>query len=162
MALSKPIDISNKTPDPRLKQLNKLVGAWKLMHKNFNTGEEWSGQDTFEWLDGGYFMSMHHEEFERLEGIMIIGYEMRWGQNKPSEDLIGHWFEISSGQHYEYVWEVDDKNITFWLEQKHSDWAFKGVFNDDWTEVKGAWRWPGGGYELIMEKYKNKILEHRE
>ncbi|HEY4653259.1 MAG TPA: hypothetical protein VIH22_02035 [Cyclobacteriaceae bacterium] len=140
------------SPDPRLKKLDKLLGTWELTHKDLDTGEEWLGRDTFEWLDGGYFMAMQHEEFDRLKGTMIIGNEIRWGHDKPTEDLMGHWFETSSEHHYDYIWEVDDKNMIFWPERKHSDSAFKGVFNDDCTEVKGTWRWPGGGYELTMRK----------
>lgn len=141
-------------PDPRLRQLDRLVGTWDLHHKDLRTGEQWLGRDTFEWLDGGYFMAMHHEEFDRLKGTMMIGYEIRWGQDKPTNDLIGHWFETSSGHHYEYIWEINDKSLIFWLEQKNGDAAFKGAFNDNNTEMKGAWRWPGGGYELTMKKLK--------
>jgi hypothetical protein len=140
------------SPDPRLRQLDKLCGTWELTHKDLNTGEQWSGRDTFEWLDGGYFMAMHHEEFDRVKGMMIIGYETQWGQDKPTEDPMGHWFETSSGHHYTYIWDVNDKNMTFWLERKHGDAAFKGVFNNDHTEVKGTWNWSGGGYELTMKK----------
>src|SRR5262245_30183364 len=141
-----------RMPDPRLTQLNKLVGTWELTHRDLSTGEVWLGRDTFEWLEGGYFLAMHHEEFDRLKGMMLIGYETRWGQDQPGDELIGHWFETSTGHHYDYIWEVDDKHLTFWLERKDSGAAFTGVFNDDHTVVTGVWKWPGGGYDLTMRK----------
>ena len=112
-------------PDPRLQSLDKLVGTWNLKHRYLNTGEEWSGQDTFEWMDGGFFLAFHHEEFgKNIKGLMIIGYEKKWGADTPSEDIIGHWFESSTGNHFTYIWEVDDKTVMFWLESKDSGMAF--------------------------------------
>jgi hypothetical protein len=141
------------SPDLRLKTLNKFVGSWKLEHKDLNTGEEWEGHDTFEWLEGGFFLAFHHEEFgKNIKGTMLIGYEKRWGEDEPSKDLIGHWFETSTGNHFIYIWEITDDNITFWLESRDSRSAFKGKFSDDLNTITGAWRWPGGGYELTMSK----------
>lgn len=141
-------------PDPRLKVLNKLVGTWDLVHKDLKTGETWRGRDVFEWLDDGYFMSQRHEEFGIVKGINIIGYEIRLGEDKPSADLIANWFETNAGHHFVYVWHVDEKNLIYWLDRKYSDDAFKGVFNQDSTEVKGTWKWFAGGYELTMRKVR--------
>ena len=142
-------------PDSRLKTLNKLVGSWKLKHKDLNTGKEWGGQDTFEWLEGDFFLAFHHEEFgNNIKGMMLIGYEKRWGEDKPSKDLMGHWFETSTGNHFIYIWEVNDNAITFWLESRDSGMAFRGKFSDDFNTITGAWRWPGGGYELTMTKIR--------
>ena len=144
-------------PDPRLQSLDKLVGTWNLKHRDLTTGEEWSGRDTFEWMDGGFFLAFHHEEFGRnTKGLMVIGYEKKWGADTPSEDIIGHWFESSTGNHYTYIWEVDDFVVMFWLEHKDSGMAFKGAFSDDHKTVSGTWKWLGGGYELIMTKTDNK------
>lgn len=141
------------TPDPRLKALDKLVGRWELHHKDLNTGEEWGGQDRFEWLEGGFFLAFYHEEFgSNVKGMMLIGYETRWGMDEPTQDLIGHWFETNTGNHYVYIWDVDDFNITFWLEGRDSGMAFKGKFSEDLNTVTGVWTWEGGGYELTMTK----------
>jgi hypothetical protein len=139
-------------PDPRLRSLDKLVGTWKLKHRDLETGEKWSGRDTFEWMDGGFFLAFHHEEFGRLKGLMIIGYETRWEADKPSEDILGHWFESSPGNHFIYIWEVNDKAVTSWLEHKDSGMAFRGTFSDDYETLSGVWKWSGGGYELVMTK----------
>jgi hypothetical protein len=144
-------------PDTRLRSFDKLVGTWNLKHRDLITGEEWSGRDTFEWMDGGFFLTFRHEEFgKNIKGLMIIGYEKKWGADTPSEDIIGHWFESSTGSHYTYVWEVDDKSVNFWLESKDSGMAFKGTFSNNHKTISGTWKWSGGGYELIMTKVDNK------
>jgi hypothetical protein len=144
-------------PNPRLRSFDKLVGTWNLKHRDLNTGKEWLGRDTFEWMDGGFFLAYHHEEFGgNVKGLMIIGYEKKWGEEKPSEEVIGHWFESSTGSHYTYIWEVDDKSVIFWLEGRDSGMAFKGTFGDDHKTISGTWKWPGGGYDLIMTKAEDK------
>jgi hypothetical protein len=144
---------SSAQPDPRLRALDKVLGTWSLKHKAFDTGEEWGGQDRFEWLDGGFFLAFYHEEFGRnIKGVMLIGYERRWGEDQPSPELIGHWFETSTGHHFVYIWEVRDDRLTFWLERKGSDSAFQGRFSEDGNTIRGAWQWPGGGYELTMTR----------
>jgi hypothetical protein len=104
-------------------------------------------------LEGDFFLAMHHEESGKsIKGMMLIGYEKRWGEDKPTKDLIGHWFETSTGNHFIYIWEVTDNAMTFWLESRDSGMAFSGVFSDDLNTITGAWRWPGGGYALTMTK----------
>ncbi len=144
---------SPSKPDSRLRALDKLLGTWSLKDRAFDTGEEWRGQDTFEWMDGGFFLAFHHEEFgQNIKGIMLIGYERKWGEDKPSNELIGHWFESTTGNHFEYVWEVGDDTLTCWLGQKGSDSAFQGTFSNDGNTITGAWKWPGGGYEQTMTR----------
>jgi hypothetical protein len=140
-------------PDPRLRRLDRLVGTWRLQHRALDTGEEWLGQDQFEWLPGGFFLALHHEEFgKNIHGQMLIGYEQRWGAEKPGDDLTGHWFESSSGMHFVYYWEVTDDELSWWFEEQGSDTAFHGTFSADGNTISGAWRWPGGGYELTMTR----------
>lgn len=139
--------------DSRLRLLDKFVGTWHLHHRAFDRGEEWEGQDTYEWMDGGHFLAYHHEEFGRdIKGTMIVGFEQRWREETPSADLIGHWFESTTGNHFVYIWEPGEDSFTFWLEVKGSDAAFRGTFSDDRNTVTGAWCWPGGGYELTMTR----------
>jgi len=146
-------DLPPSRPDPRLRSLDKLLGTWDLKHRAFDSGEEWRGRDTFKWLDGGFFLALHHEEFgKNIKGIMLIGYEQKWGEDKPGSEITGHWFESSTGNHFEYVWEAGEDTYTCWLGQKGSDAAFHGTFSDDGNTISGAWRWPGGGYDLTMTR----------
>ncbi len=139
--------------DPRLQRLDKFVGTWRLHHRALDTGEEWGGQDTYDWLAGGFYLASHHEEFGRdITGIMLIGYERAWGSATPSPDLIGHWFEGSTGNHFRYVWEVGDDAYTFWFGEQGGEASFHGTFSADRRTITGAWWWPGGGYELTMTR----------
>jgi hypothetical protein len=146
-------DNSRQQPDARLRKLDPLVGAWDLRHRDLSTGEEWAGHDVFNWLTGGHFLAMHHEEFGRgIEGLMVIGYPKGWDQKTPSDRLIGAWFESSSGNQFSYVWEVDQRTVKYCLLPETADAAFEGKFGDDQNTITGAWRWPGGGYELTMTR----------
>ncbi|HBD24583.1 MAG: hypothetical protein A2566_03450 [Candidatus Zambryskibacteria bacterium RIFOXYD1_FULL_40_13] len=139
-------------PNQELAQLNKLVGIWNLEHCDLETKAKWSGKDVFEWLPGGHFLAYHHEEEKGIRGMMIIGHEMGWEETEPGSEIVGHWFESSSGYHYKYIWEVDDRTIQFWLNSKDSGMAFRGQFSEDGKIINGTWKWPGGGYDLLMRR----------
>ncbi len=140
-----------------LQSFDRLVGSWHLKHRDLNTKEEWAGHDMFEWLPGGRFLAFHHHEDDNestygIDGVMIIGNEMGWEEVRPSAEIIGHWFESSSGHHYKYIWEINGDTVQFWLNGKDSGMSFKGVFSEDGSTITGVWAWPGGGYDLIMQR----------
>jgi|GEM_PF-1115692 len=140
-----------------LQPFSRLIGSWDLRHRDLNTKAEWGGNDTFEWLPGGRFLAFHHHEDGNdstggIDGVMIIGNEMGWEESQPGSEIVGQWFESSSGHHYKYIWEIKGNTIQFWLNSKQSGMSFKGDFSEDGNMVSGAWRWPGGGYELIMRR----------
>jgi hypothetical protein len=148
------------TPSALLQPLAKLVGSWELEHRDLNTKEEWGGKDKFEWLPGGHFMAFHHQEDKGVNGVMILGYEKgleetepgKWAVSARPEELVGHWFESSSGYHYVYIWEIDEHTVRFWLNDKQSGWSFNGEFSKDGNTIAGTWKWPGGGYDLVMKR----------
>ena len=138
--------------DISLREFDKLIGTWELEHTDLKTKEKWKGKDTFEWLPGGHFLAFHHQEDKGIQGIMIIGHEMGWQETEPGKEIIGQWFESSSGLHYKYIWEVDDQNLKFWLNDKQSNMAFKGIFSEDGNTISGTWKWADGGYDLVMKR----------
>jgi hypothetical protein len=141
-----------------LQPFARLIGKWDLTHSDLNTKEEWTGNDTFEWLPGGRFLTFRHHEDgsnnaqDGIDGLMIIGNEMGWEETKPDAEIVGHWFESSSGHHYKYIWEIEGNAIQFWLISKQSGMSFKGTFSEDGNTITGAWKWPGGGYNLVMQR----------
>lgn len=137
-----------------LRQFARLVGSWELTHRDLNTGEEWRGHDIYEWLPGGRFLTFRHHEDGNggIDGIMVIGQEMGWEQTEPSDEIVGHWFESSSGHHYKYIWEVEEDAVRFWLNNKQSGWFFSGEFSEGGNVIQGTWQWPGGGYTLLMQR----------
>ena len=148
---------SNAAVYAPLQPFTRLIGTWSLKHKDLNTGEKWAGHDSFEWLSGGHFLAFHHHEDNNgstngIDGVMIIGNEMGWEETEPDKEIVGHWFESSSGHHYKYIWEIDGDTVQFWLISKQSGMQFKGAFSEDGNTISGAWTWPGGGYNLVMQK----------
>lgn len=145
-------DTKYPTVSASLQQFEQLIGSWELEHRDLNTKEEWGGKDEFEWLPGGKFLAFYHHEDKGVDGIMIIGNEMGWEETEPSPEVIGHWFESSSGYHYKYIWEIKGRSIRFWLNSKDSGMAFEGEFSGDGNKIMGTWKWPGGGYDLTMKR----------
>ena len=101
-------DYTNQKPHshmPGLKSLNKLVGTWNV------SGPDIKGQVKFEWMEGGFFL-MQHVDFVHggrpIKGVEIIGYDLPFGAEKPSENIKSHWFG-NSPDTLEYTYEVDDE-----------------------------------------------------
>ena len=135
-------------PHPGLKSLNKLVGTWNV------SGPDIKGQVKFEWMDGGFFLMQHVDlvhSGRHIKGIEIIGYDLPFGAEKPSENIKSHWFG-NTGETFEYTYEVDDETLTIWGGEKGSPAYYQGKFSDDGNTLTGAWVWPGGGYETITTR----------
>ncbi|MEX0667934.1 MAG: hypothetical protein WD313_06355, partial [Acidimicrobiia bacterium] len=77
-------------PYPGLQSLSKLVGTWRV------TGPDISGQVTYAWMEGGFFL-MQHVDFvhtgHKIKGLEIIGYERGFGATEPSTDIKSRWFD---------------------------------------------------------------------
>lgn len=101
----------------RLRPLTKLVGTWELRHQDLNTGEQWDGKDTFEWLPGGHFMAFLHETEQGVKDVMIPGCEMGWEETEPGREIIGHCLRVVSVTTTACL-EVDDRTVQFWLNNK--------------------------------------------
>jgi hypothetical protein len=101
---------------PGLKNLNKLVGTWKV------SGSEIEGQVTFEWLEGGFFLVQHfnlEHHGHKIKGIEIIGYERGFGAESPSENMKSRAYD-NVGNTFDYTYEVDDEFLTIWGGEKGS------------------------------------------
>ena len=44
--------------------------------------------------------------------------------------------------------KLDGKTLLIWFMKKGSDNRYKGEFSQNGNSFKGAWAWPGGGYEV--------------
>src|SRR2546430_593952 len=86
-------------PNLDLKSLDRLVGTWKV------SGDA-SGQISFEWLEGGFFLIQHvyldHGE-NKVKGIEIIGHEQKFGA-PPSKDIKSRFYD-AQGNTLDYVYE---------------------------------------------------------
>ncbi|GGS56565.1 hypothetical protein GCM10010156_13960 [Planobispora rosea] len=69
------------TPDPALKELDFLVGRWDLKGSTvegpMGPATEITGWETFEWLQGGFFLVHRWESNFTVEGVEVVdaGYE---------------------------------------------------------------------------------------
>lgn len=135
-------------PRPELRQFDKLIGTW-------NISGEATGQTTFEWMDGGFFLIQHGElvRFGRkMKIVEYIGYEQKFGA-EPPEEITSHAY-TSMGGVFEYTYEVDDNSLTIWMGTKNSPDVFRGTFSEDRNTLTGAWESSGGGYSASMTRVK--------
>lgn len=132
-----------------LQRLEKLVGTWRL------TGEA-TGQVTYEWLEGGFFLlqqvDMEHAG-NQIKGLEVIGHLRPFGE-EPSKDIKSRFYS-STGETLDYVYELLDKTLMIWGGEKGSPAYFKGTISSDGNTCTGAWDFPGGGgYSTTMTRVK--------
>jgi hypothetical protein len=139
-----------KAPSATLKRIGeKLLGTWKL-----TGGAE--GEIRYEWAEGGFFLIQHMDlkAFgRRIKGMEIIGHLHRVGED-PSKEIWTRYYSFSDGLTLDYVYELHGNTLTIWFMKKGSDNRYKGEFSKDGNSFKGAWAWPGGGYEVTGTRLK--------
>lgn len=133
--------MTDTTPHPALRQLDVLVGTWKVSTSDESRRTD-DGTVTFEWADGGFFL-VQHVDLGETQGVEYIGYDQETGT------LRSHLFGRSP-QILEYTWEVSGDTLTIWYGEQGSPARYVGTFNEDRTTNTGAWEWPGGGYQSTM------------
>ena len=128
-------------PDFELRQLDRLVGTWRV-----SGGAE--GQVTYEWMEGRFFLLQHidlEHGGERTKGMEVIGRE-RGYDSEPSKDIKSRYYD-SQGSTLDYVYELDGDTLTIWFGERGSPAYYQGQFSDDGDTLSGGWVYPGGGYE---------------
>jgi hypothetical protein len=138
-------------PNPDLKSLDKLVGTWKM------SGDT-SGQVTYEWMGGGFFLIQHvdlDQGGQKTKGIEIIGHLRPYGE-EPSKDIKSRYYD-SNGDTLDYVYEISGDTLMIWFGEKDSPAYYKGQFSEDGNTLAGNWVYPGGGgYEAIATRQKKR------
>ena len=136
-------------PKPDLKNLDRLVGTWKL------TGDT-EGTVTYEWMEGGFFL-VQHFDFEhggrRIKGIEVIGHIQGLG-GEPSKEIRTRVYSFLDGLTLDYVYELDGDTLTIWGGEKGSPAYYKGAFSADGKTLTGQWVYPGGGYKTTTTRIK--------
>ena len=133
-----------RKPHQEIRSLEKLVGTWQL------SGPEVSGQETFKWLEGGFFLvqsGIVQYGGKTISFVEYIGYDEK--QHACTSNLFDNFGDL-----FNYTWDINGDDITIWFGQRGSDNCFKGKFSKDGNSFSGAWKWPGGGYEATMTKVK--------
>lgn len=136
-------------PNPDLKNLEGLIGTWRV-----SGGLQ--GTNTFEWTEGGFFL-IQRFDFERdghpIRGIEIIGHEQQFGA-EPSAEIKTRVYSFTDGLTLDYVYEMNNDELTIWMEKKGSSGYMKGKFSDDGDSLNIEWTYPGGGYKATAVRIK--------
>ncbi|MEU9888250.1 hypothetical protein [Sphaerisporangium sp. NPDC051011] len=135
--------MSDKTPNPALRQLDVLVGTWNVTTSDGGQGAS-DGQVTFEWMEGGFFL-IQRFELGQVRGVEYIGHDEETGT------LRSHVFS-TAGDVLPYTWQVQNGTLTIWYDAPGSPAYFEGTFAEDGRSYAGAWHWPGGGYKATATR----------
>jgi hypothetical protein len=132
------------SPSPALKRIGEIfVGTWSL------SGGA-NGTTRFEWAEGGLFLIQHVDLMvfgRKIKGVEMIGHLHRAGE-APSDEIWTRFYSFGDGLTLDYVYELNGRTLTIWFVKKGSDNRYVGEFSKDGSSFKGAWAWPGGGYEV--------------
>jgi hypothetical protein len=135
--------------DPQLRQLDRLVGTWKV-----SGGTE--GEVRYEWMEGGHFLLQHVRLTSgdtQIVGMEVIGRLRPFG-GEPSQDIHSRFYG-SDGSTLDYVYELDGDTLTIWGGERGSPAYFRGTFDPAGDTNSGAWVYPdGGGYESTMTRVR--------
>lgn len=141
MSENKATQPKKQTPNPALKNLEILVGKWKMSGRTLNSIEDnITGELSGEWILDGFFLELkgwiRFQDFE-VQSIEIIGYD---AERKIFPAIV---FGNSDGNPLQYQWDVQGNILT------HSAAAgatYKGTVSDDKKTISGGWR-PDKGVE---------------
>jgi hypothetical protein len=129
-------------PDPALRLLDRFVGTWDMKGRTVDSGvDNVSGQTTFEWLPGGYYLTQRIKlDFTgyEVEGLEVIGYDAASG-TFPSTV-----YSSMAGMPLPYSWEIDGDELTITTDVIGA--TFRGRWSEDGKTFSGGWR-PNPGRE---------------
>ena len=108
-----------------------MVGIWKTREGASMPAVEFSGTDSYEWLQGGFFL------LHRVDVLMgdrrVIGVETIWFD--PARRCYRTHFVDVEGQTSTYEAQLDGRE---WTLASLAD-RFAGHFSEDWATISGRW-----------------------
>ena len=139
-------------PDPALRRLDRLVGAWDMKGHLIGSDEENSiGRATFQWLDGGFFMKQDVEiDFAgtmKIKSHELIGYDP---ETKAFSSLV---YSNLSPAPLPYKWDVQGDTLTISVSYGPLHATFEGKFSKDGKSFSGGWRPNPGADETVNVPY---------
>lgn len=148
-------DTKTPVPNPALKRLDVLVGTWNIKGRVSGEDGEVSGQATFEWLPGKFFLEQRFRmNFlgQWIEGLEIIGYE-------PSTKAFTSSVYSNMGAAPPYQWDVRNNVVTQSTDGAH----YKGTLSSDGNTLTGRWEPEKGkesssnvAYDATMTRVSDK------
>jgi hypothetical protein len=124
-------------PDPELKRLERFVGTWNMKGRTLDSDKDnVTGQATFEWLPGGFFLQqridLNFAGFE-IKGLEIIGHDPERGVFPSTV------FSNMVGIPLPYVYDIQGDDVTIRTEFGGGA-TYKGKFGEDGKSFSGGWR----------------------
>jgi hypothetical protein len=115
--------------------LEKLVGTWTIKGRTLDSEEDnISGQTTFEWLPGGFFLQQRIEmDFMgfKIQSLELIGHD-------PSTQAFSSYvYSNMWGTPVPYKWDLQDNVLKISLEGVAN---FNSTFSEDGNTFSGGWR----------------------
>jgi Protein of unknown function (DUF1579) len=143
-------------PAPELKRLDRFVGRWSMKGHLVGSDETTiSGEATYRWLPGGFFLEQHVRlDFMGLgiDSLELIGYD-------PETDTFPSTvFSNLAPVPLPYRWDVRGDAVTITVSYVPLDATFTGSWREDGT-FSGGWRPNPGADETVNVPYD--IAGHR-
>jgi hypothetical protein len=124
-------------PDPALKSLEFFVGTWAMKGRTLDSDQDnVSGQTTFEWLPGGFFLQQRIElDFAgyTIQGLEVIWYDPATGKFPSTV------FPSMAGVPIPYEYDVQGNDVTITTEL-FGGATFTGRLSEDGNTFSGGWR----------------------
>jgi hypothetical protein len=121
-------------PNPALRRLEKLLGAWSIRGRTLDSKEDnVSGRLTVEWLPGGFFLQQRAEmDFVgfKIRSLEIVFYD------PSTKAFSSNVYSNIGGVPRPYQWDVQGNIVTHWEEGS----KFSGKFSKDGKTLSGGWR----------------------
>ena len=130
-------------PAADLRALGRLVGTWEL---SGDVGETVA----YEWMEGGFFLIQHVDLGPEAKGMEVIGHVRPLG-GEPSADIKSRFYG-ATGDTLDYTYELKGDTLTIWFGERGSPAYYEGTFSEDGATLRGAWHYPGGGYEAVSTR----------
>jgi Protein of unknown function (DUF1579) len=148
------------TPSPELQLLNIFVGKWPTEGLSYGLGQSyenpydspvrWSGEETYEWLPGGFFLIRHFNGQIGdilISGIETIGYDAA-SQTYPSQSF-DNYGRILSGQR-----RIRDGVLSYIQTEYRATYAFR----NDGKNMATHWEWlDGDDWSVLMDSEAVKV-----
>jgi uncharacterized protein DUF1579 len=126
-------------PDPALRRLDKLVGTWSMRGHLIGSDEEnIIGQNTFQWLEGGFFLQQDVEL--DFAGMIQIRSRELIGYDAETKAFPSHVYSNLSPAPLPYKWDVQGDALTISVKYGLLDATFTGLFGVDGRSFSGGWR----------------------
>jgi hypothetical protein len=140
------------TPDRALQRLDRLVGTWTLTGHLVGSDEEnVSGEITFHWLEGGFFLqqdaAIDFAGMFQVKARELIGYDPATGA------FASYVYSNLSPEPLPYKWDLRDDTLTISVTYGPLDASFEGRFSEDGESFSGGSRTNPGADETINVPY---------